>query len=100
MHNIYFNGKAGKDCNLFASGEATFDAPEKEVQRVSIPGRNGDILISQNRYKNVTVRYPAFIPRGLKANAHTLRSWLWRFSNSSRSSEERKKGGADSASSP
>ena len=42
MHNIYFNGKAGKDCNLFASGEATFDAPEKEVERVSIPGRNGD----------------------------------------------------------
>ena len=76
MHNIYFNGKAGKDCNLFVSGEATFDAPEKEVERVSIPGRNGDILISQNRYKNVTVRYPAFIPRGLKANAHTLRSWL------------------------
>lgn len=76
MHNIYFNGKAGKDCNLFVSGEATFDAPEKEVERVSIPGRNGDILISQNRYKNVTVRYPAFIPRGLKANAHALRAWL------------------------
>ena len=35
MHNIYFNGKAGKDCNLFVSGEATFDAPEKEVERVS-----------------------------------------------------------------
>ncbi len=76
MHNIYFNGKAGKDCNLFVSGEATFDAPEKEVERVSIPGRNGDILISQSRYKNVTVRYPAFIPRGLKANAHALRAWL------------------------
>lgn len=46
------------DHNVYASGEATFDAPEKEYDTYEIPGRSGDLQIFRGRYKNVKVEYP------------------------------------------
>ena len=43
---------------------------------VSVPGRNGDLIVSQNRYENIEVTYPAFCAGNSFANLASFRSML------------------------
>lgn len=49
------------DYGVIISGEGTFNAPEREVEAISIPGRNGQLLIDRGRFENIEVTYPAFM---------------------------------------
>ena len=53
---------------IYITGEAVYNAPERAVERVSVPGRNGAILIDQGRFENVQVSYPASIGTGSQAD--------------------------------
>ena len=55
-----FDGESSADFGFFASGENVYNSPEKDYDTYEIPGRNGDITISNNRFKNVTVTYPCY----------------------------------------
>lgn len=64
MHNqLVFNGKELGDFGVDIRGDSTYKSPERDVETVSIPGRDGDLLIDNGRYKNVTITYPAYILR-------------------------------------
>ena len=76
MNRIIFNGKSSSEYGLYVSGEGTFNSPELDTISYSIPGRSGDIIVSNKRYKNVLVKYPAFIRANFKANAAKVRAWL------------------------
>ena len=58
---LTFAGKSTNDFGIWISGEATYGAPERNVQTQEVPGRNGDLLFDMGNYKNITVRYPAAI---------------------------------------
>jgi len=47
------------DYGIYISGDGVYNAPERDVEFVSVPGRNGDIAMDQGRYNNITVTYPA-----------------------------------------
>lgn len=53
---------------IYITGEAVYNAPERAVERVSVPGRNGAILIDQGHFENVQVAYPASIGTGSQAD--------------------------------
>lgn len=55
-----FDGESSADFGFFASGENVYNSPEKEYEVYEVPGRNGDLVIDSNRYKNVTVKYPCY----------------------------------------
>lgn len=76
MTRFYFNGKSCREFGIYVSGSGTFNAPELDVTSYEIPGRNGDLVISNNRYKNIQVVYPAFIRSHFRANAAKARAWL------------------------
>ena len=40
---ITYSGKSSADYGVWVSGGGTFDAPSRDVQTVSVPGRNGDL---------------------------------------------------------
>ena len=70
---------AGTDLSAFgivASGESVYDFPERDVKIVSIPGRNGDLIIDQGRYLNIPVNYPISIARNFPENAEAFRAFL------------------------
>ena len=76
--SLFERGKtAGSTANLsfrhegciYISGSGTFNAPEMDITTVEIPGRNGDLTISNNRFRNITVEYPAFIRKQFRHNA-------------------------------
>lgn len=76
---FYFDGKSSKDFGLYISGGKTFGGPEMNVETVSVPGRNGDLFISGDSYKNVSYTYDAFIynEQGYyEEQARRVRSWL------------------------
>lgn len=76
LHNLIFAGKQSKDYGLFISGSGTYNAPERDVTAVSVPGRNGDLILDNGRWYNISVSYPAFIVRNFNENAETIRAWI------------------------
>lgn len=52
-----FDGESSKAFDLFITGGAIFDAPERDVEMIEIPGRNGAFVHDLGRFQNVTVTY-------------------------------------------
>lgn len=61
FHDIFFNGKSLADFGVHCSGDGVFNSPEKDFETVEVPGRNGDLHIFNERFKNVDLTYKAFI---------------------------------------
>lgn len=76
MHKFWFAGHCCREYGIYVSGENTFNGPERGYELVSIPGRSGDLIRDNKRYKNITVSYPAFIHRDFLRNTDAARAWL------------------------
>lgn len=61
MDYLTFNGVSTADYGVYISGAESFNAPERDITFFSVPGRNGDLAIDNNRFRNIAVTYPAFI---------------------------------------
>lgn len=59
FQSLEFDGINSLDNGIFITGEAVYNAPEREVEMISIPGRNGDFALDKGRYENIQVTYPA-----------------------------------------
>lgn len=60
-----FNGENSAEYGVYISGEATFATPDRKTQSVSVAGRNGDLIIDDENYENISIKYPAFIREDL-----------------------------------
>lgn len=76
MKTFWFDGESAAAHGLIVSGSGTFNAAERDVEMVSIPGRSGDLIVDKGRYKNIPVSYPASIYTDFAANAEACRAWL------------------------
>lgn len=76
IHTLTYNGTKSSDLGVFVSGSGSFDAAEFDVDKYEIPGRNGDLILSNNRYKNIEITYPAFIPQAFMDKVQNVRNWL------------------------
>ncbi|MBR5931241.1 MAG: hypothetical protein IKZ95_04355, partial [Lachnospiraceae bacterium] len=56
-----FGGQDSRNYGIYISGSGVFGAPERDGSKVSIPGRNGEMFLDNGRYKNIEIKYPAFI---------------------------------------
>ena len=56
---LTFGGVNSGDYGIYITGEAVYNAPERNVEIISVPGRNGDIVIDKGNFKNVEVTYHA-----------------------------------------
>lgn len=54
-----FDGIDSKTYGVYISGDAAFNAPERDVEMIEIPGRNGAFALDNGRFHNITVTYPA-----------------------------------------
>ena len=59
-HYIEFGGVNSSDYGIHVSGEGVFKAPERDVEHIEIPGRNGEFLLDKGRFKNIEVPYRIF----------------------------------------
>ena len=77
MHQFIYNGRSSADSGLILSGEDTWKKAVPELERTAIPGRNGDLLLSNRRYGNVSLTYHIGIQRAFpeKYSAVVIRVW-------------------------
>ena len=75
-NRIIFGGRDLADFGVYISGNGTYNAPERDRKTVTIPGRNGELTIDNGRYKNIKVKYNAFIIEDFDRNIGALRDYL------------------------
>lgn len=56
---LTFGGVNSGDYGIYITGQGVYNAPERAVELVSVPGRNGAVPIDQGRWENIEVTYPA-----------------------------------------
>ena len=57
MGIVIFNGISSKDLHIQVQTEPDYDFPEKDYEVTHVPGRNGDIVIDQGSWQNVSRKY-------------------------------------------
>lgn len=56
---LTFDGESSKDYGIYITGAAVFNAPARDVEMITIPGRNGTFALDRGRFENIEVTYPA-----------------------------------------
>lgn len=75
-----YDGKSSRDYDVYLTGEGVFNAPERAVNMVEIPGRNGDYALDQGKFNNISVTYKAGIVDYSESDfadkVSAVRNWL------------------------
>lgn len=67
-HILKYNGRSTLDFGVHISGEDTWRTAAPDLERISIPGRSGDLVSFNKRYKNVELTYHMGIIRDFERN--------------------------------
>ena len=67
-HLFKYYEKSTQDFGIRLSGEDTWKKPAPDIERTAVPGRNGDLIASNRRYKNVDITYKAGIVHDFDRN--------------------------------
>lgn len=77
---LTFDGESSRDYGLYITGAGVYNAPEREVEMVTIPGRNGAFALDRGRFENITITYPAGLyadtPEDFADAISEARNWL------------------------
>ena len=80
IRTFTFNGESSDTYDILITQNASFNAPERAGEMLSIPGRNGAFWQDYGRFENVEVTYHCAVGEGSKADfvqaMSDVRSWL------------------------
>ena len=76
MNFLIFGGVNTRDYGVYINHDGIYNTPARAVERVEVPGRNGDVIRDQGRFENVTVTYGAHTDEEMKARFGALRQAL------------------------
>lgn len=75
-----FDGKSSKDFGVYLTGVTVFDAPVRDVEMITIPGRNGAFALDGGRFDNIEVKFRASAvgddPSDFATGISNLRNYL------------------------
>lgn len=80
MGTVIFNGVSSEDLGIVVQSPPSHNFPEKDLEYVKIPGKNGDFLLGDGAYKNVERKY--YFAAEIKNNENfsnkmsAIASWL------------------------
>ena len=57
MSYFFFNGYYSYEMGLIVEAKSIHNGPQPDFEIISVPGRNGDVLLDHGRYRNVEVSY-------------------------------------------
>ena len=76
---IFWNGKSSDDVRVIVERYPNRMIPARKIETISVPGRNGDLLIVQDAWENYTQSYDIYISaerEKLPLMAHAAARWL------------------------
>lgn len=59
--SLVFDGEDSRNYGVYITGRAVYNAPQRDVEMVEIPGRSGAFALDKGRFENIEVTYPAGI---------------------------------------
>lgn len=65
---LVFDDIDSRDYGIYITGSAVFNSPERDVEMIEIPGRNGSYALDNGRFNNIEVTYPAGLFGGSEAD--------------------------------
>ena len=82
MSNYFiFNGQSSLELGIRIRTKSIFSMPKYDMNFVSIPGRNGDLINSNKRIGNVSISYTCFVPaksiEELATKIRNIKKWLY-----------------------
>lgn len=75
---LMFGGLKSLDYFVWIDGGGTYGAPRRSVEYVSVPGRNGDLIIDGGKWDNIEITYNAFIPKKFPQKINDFRMAMCR----------------------
>lgn len=86
MNYFEYKGIRSSDMGIRIESKNVLSGPEYEVDFLSIPGRDGDLISGSGRFPNVQVTYSVFVPAKtiseLSAKITAIKAWLYSGLNS------------------
>lgn len=76
LNYFIFNGRSSLDFGVYIGGQATFNAPQRDISKISISGRNGDLIRDNGRFLNIEVTYNVVIMKEFREKTAEIRAWL------------------------
>lgn len=58
---LKFDNVSSRTYGVYITGEAVYNAPKRDVEMITIPGRSGSFALDNGRFENIEVSYPAGI---------------------------------------
>lgn len=58
---LTFDNTSSRDYGVYITGQAVYNAPQRDVEMITIPARNGAFALDKGRFENIEVTYPAGI---------------------------------------
>ena len=81
MSNFIYNGISSDVLDVKVTSKTVYSSPKYDASMVSIPGRNGEFIIPNNRYPNVSVTYNCYVPAKsideLAVKIRNIKKWLY-----------------------
>lgn len=81
MTCFIYNGRSSEEFGLHIEKKDVFSAPEYDADFTSIPGRSGDLIVSNSRFKNIRIQYTVFVARksigSLADLLRAVKAWLY-----------------------
>lgn len=75
--NYFVFGKVNSlDFNTYVADSNQFDGAKKSIEKIKVPGRNGDLSIFDGSYENIEVTYSAYTKGDVKRNVDALKAAL------------------------
>lgn len=80
MGLIIYNGRSSRDFGLEVWQPPDYQIPEKDYETIHVPGRDGDLIIDKDSFKNVSRTYVVSVSKngksGFTSMANALSEWL------------------------
>lgn len=87
LNNFTWNNHNSLEFGVVIASSMSHTAPERDTESIDIPGRNGSLLLSNNRYSNIAITYEcALIPNNTQSYDEQLEAvldWLYGGDNDS-----------------
>lgn len=79
INRFIFNGKSSYDMGLIITETPHITSPERDVEFISVPGKDGDVINDNGKFNNISVTYPVNLisdERPLDLMAKKIKAWL------------------------
>lgn len=76
INHFVFNGQSSLEYGVYVGGQGTYNAPQRDVTKITVPGRNGDLIKDNGRWLNIQVPYNIVVMDEFLDRTNDIRAWL------------------------